>query len=302
MISSRKLLIFYSITFFFFAQTFRAQELKADVVVSAPGITTVNKNVFKTLERSITEFLNTTRWTNKVFKPEEKIKANFYIVVKEYKNNRFVCDLNVSGIRPVYNSSYETNTITVSDKNFTFTYLEYQPISFNAEMLDNNLTAVLAFYVYMIIGYDFDSFKLNAGRPYFEKAKSIQATAAGQGFAGWENQGKFFSRAEWVDQLLLASNIMFHKAFYTYHRLGLDKMADDPMEGKTNIIRSLQYLETVNNKNADILIKLFFDTKSDELVRILSGGPDTVNQNLVYEILMNLAPMYRMKWDNLNLK
>lgn len=291
----------YSLLFFLFINLYpaNAQEIQANVRVMAPGITTVNKNIFKTLEKSIREFLQSQKWTDRVFKPEEKIKANFYFVVKEYKNNHFVCQLNISALRPVFNSSYETQTITVADKNVQFDYLEYQPLTFNPEMLDNNLTAVLAYYVYIILGYDFDSFKINGGQPYFRKAKEIQVNAAGQGLPGWENQGKFFSRAEWVDQLLLPANSVFHRAFYTYHRQGLDYMADDPAKGKRGVIRSLQLLRNVNKKNGDILIKLFFDTKSDEIVRILSGGPFLPEMKNVYEILMDLAPMYRSKWEKL---
>jgi len=291
----------YSLLFFLLINLYpaNAQEIQANVRVMAPGITTVNKNIFKTLEKSIREFLQSQKWTDRVFKPEEKIKANFYFVVKEYKNNHFVCQLNISALRPVFNSSYETQTITVADKNVQFDYLEYQPLTFNPEMLDNNLTAVLAYYVYIILGYDFDSFKINGGQPYFRKAKEIQVNAAGQGLPGWENQGKFFSRAEWVDQLLLPANSVFHRAFYTYHRQGLDYMADDPAKGKRGVIRSLQLLRNVNKKNGDILIKLFFDTKSDEIVRILSGGPFLPEMKNVYEILMDLAPMYRSKWEKL---
>jgi uncharacterized protein YqfB (UPF0267 family) len=294
-----KLRICFSILFFSIAFLSRAQEISANVVVSAPGISAVNKSVINTLQRSVTEFINTTRWTDKVFEKNERIKANFYLIVKEYENNKFVCELNVSAVRPVYNSSYETTTLALSDKNVTFEYLEYQPLTFNPDNLDNNLTAVLAFYAYMIIGYDFDSFKMNAGKPYFQKAKEIQVTAAGQSMPGWDDTGKFFSRAKWVDQLLLPANIMFHKAVYTYHRMGLDLMADNPKNGKTNVIRAIQYLEKVNKKNGDLIIKIFFDTKSGEIVSVLSDGPETLNQKSIYDVLMNLAPMYRMKWDKI---
>jgi hypothetical protein len=268
-------------------------------VVTDRGIQTVNRNVFKTLEKSITDFLNTTVWTNRVFEKNERIKANFYLVVKEYKNNRFTCELSVSAVRPVYNSSYETNLFTVSEKNISFEYVEYQQLTFNPEMLDNNLTATLAFYAYMIIGYDFDSFKMNAGRPYFQKAKEIVSTAEGMGMPGWENTGKFFSKSKWIDQLLLPGNIMFHKSIYTYHRLGLDAMSEDARKGKTNIIYALQYLEKLSSRDSDLLVKLFFDTKSDEIVQVLSGGPAVPNQKNVREILMRIAPMYRMKWEKI---
>ncbi len=294
-----KLRSYFSLIVFISVLSVRAQEISATVVVSAPGINAVNRSVFSTLERSLTEFINTRKWTGKVFKKEERIKANFYLVVREYQDNRFKCELNVSAFRPVYNSSYETNLLSISDKQVEFEYLEYQTLDFNPDNLNNNLTAVFAFYVYMILGYDFDSFKLNAGREFFQKAKEIQVTASGQGYPGWDDKGKFFSRARWVNQLLASSNIMFHKAFYTYHRQGLDLMADDPKKAKTHIIRTFQYLQNPDKKNADLIIKLFYDAKSDEIVNILSGGPETLNQKLAYDLLMEQAPMYRMKWEKI---
>ncbi len=294
--------VWFKITVLIFLHSLylQGQELQVDVVVSAPGVTNVNKQIFRTLEKSITEFFNTTRWTERVFKPEERIKAHLVLVVKEYKDNHFVCEMNIASYRPVYNSNYETLLLQFADKNVRFTYLEYQPLTFNPDILDNDLTTLLAFYAYVILGYDFDSFKLNAGNEYFKKAKEIQVTAAGQGMAGWESQGKSFSRARWIDQLLLPSNIMFHKAFYTYHRHGLDQMADDLTKGKTNVIRAIQYLEKVPENSSDLLIKTFFNTKADEIVQILSQGPKTANQKLIYDTLMKLAPMYRMKWEQLN--
>jgi len=285
---------------FFLFRPLPAQELRVNVKVEAPGIQTVNRQVFQTLEKSIRDFLQTTRWTDQTLEPHERIKANFYFVIREYKNNHYAAELNITAYRPVYNSTYETPTLMVSDKNVSFQYVEFQPLQYTPGLLDDNLTAILAYYAYMIIGYDFDSFRLNAGKPYFEEAKKIQAAAAGQAFPGWENRGKFFSRAEWVEQLLLPANDGFHKAFYTYHRQGLDYLADEPERAKRSIVRAIKLLDNLDRKKADILIKLFFDTKVDEIVKIFSDDRPTAENRELVRILTDLAPMYRNRWEQIS--
>ncbi|NPA43034.1 MAG: DUF4835 family protein [Chlorobi bacterium] len=282
-----------------FSLTARTQEINAEVRVEAPPGLAANRQIFITLENSIREFLNTRKWTRHTFLPHERIRATFMLVVREYKDNRIKCELNISAFRPVYNSTYESPLLTVSDKKVEFNYVQYQPLEFNPEILDNNLTAVLAFYVYMILGYDFDSFKEFGGTEYFKTAKEIQVNAAGQGLPGWENKGGFFSRAEWVDQLLLNENQPFHRAMYSYHRLGLDLMASNPRKGKEGVIRAIRMLHMLTPQNADVIIKIFFDTKADEIFRILSGGPEVPSQKNIKQILIKLAPMYRMKWEGL---
>jgi len=294
-----KSLYVYSLLLLMFIGTANAQEFRAQVVVDASSLNTANLSIFKTLEKSLTSFINDKHWTQRVFRKKERIKANIYLVVKKYDNNRFTCELNVSALRPVYASTYETPLFLVSDKNFSFEYQEFQPLVFNPDQIEDNLTATIAYYLYMILGYDFDSFKLNAGKPYFEQAQNIAESAQSAGLPGWEKTGDFFSKPKWVEQLLTSSNFMFHKAFYTYHRYGLDLMAQNPKQGKTNIIRAIQYLTKLNAHDADFIIKLFFDTKSDEIVNILKEGPKTVNYRNVKTFLDKLAPTYAPKWKKL---
>ncbi len=295
--SYRKLVIWFSILWA--GARIQAQEFQADITVDASSLTSSNISVFKTLQNDLTSFVNSKRWTKKIFKENEKIKVIFYFVVKNYENNKFKCELNVSVLRPVYGSGYETPLFTISDKNIEFEYQQYQALEFNPGNLESNLTATVAFYLYMALGYTFDSFKFNAGKEYFDMAQNIQQTAASSGMQGWEKTNDFFSKAKWVEQLLSGSNIMFHKAIYTYHRFGLDFMSENLTTGKTNLIRGIQYLTKLNKSNADFIIKLFFDTKSDEIVNVLKEGPRTTNQRNIKKILMNLAPMYSVKWNEI---
>ncbi len=289
----------FLLVFFFFLGPAVSQELNADVVVDASRLNTANLSVFKTLEKDLRRFINTKHWTRKIFDKQERIKCSFVLSVTEYKNNSMTVELHVSAYRPVFNSSYETTLFTVKDENLRFDYQEYQPLIYNEGQMDNNLTAVIAYYAYMIIGYQFDSFKRNGGKPFFEKAKNIQTLASGSGIAGWDDRGKFFSRAKWVDQLLNPSNAMFHQAFYTYHRFGLDMMADNLTSGKTNIIRAIQYLEKLDKSRSDLIVKLFFDAKSHEIAGILKEGPVTPNAKRIKSLLLSLAPAYANLWEEI---
>jgi len=288
------LFIFLSVGFLSYGQ-----ELNAEVIVDASRLNTANLSVFKTLEKDLNNFINSKHWTRKVFGKEERIKCTFILSVVEYKDNNMKVELHVSASRPVYNSTYETLLFSVKDENVKFSYQEYQPLIYNEGQLDNNLTAVIAYYAYMILGYQFHSFKLNAGKPYFEKAKNIQSLASGQGWTEWDDRGKFFSRAKWVDQLLNPSNMSFAQAFYTYHRFGLDMMADQMSMGKANIVKAINYLNKLDRKRSDLIIKLFFDAKADEITGVLKEGPRASNLQKVKNILLELAPYYADKWKEL---
>ncbi|NPA46006.1 MAG: DUF4835 family protein [Chlorobi bacterium] len=277
----------------------QAQEFKATVTVDASALPTSNLPVFKTLEKDLTTLINKRHWTKKIFRPEERIECNFYIVLHKVEGNNYEAELNVSAYRPVYNSTYKTLTLSVSDKNFKFSYQQYQPLEYNEFSFDSNLTGTIAYYLYMILGYDFDSFKTGAGKPYFEQAQKIAEMASGTGAPGWEHSGKFFSRINWVNQILDPQNTQFHNAFYTYHRLGLDQMADKPREAKTQIIHALQQMTKLSSSRAGLLLRLFFDAKADEIVQIFSEGPVPANQKLLKNLLMELAPFYQYKWEKI---
>ena len=280
--------------------TARSQEFNARVTVDASSLATPNLPVFKTLEKSLADFINKKHWTDKNFRPEERIECDFRIVITQYQDKHFTAQLNVTAYRPVYHTTYRTITLNLVDKHFAFNYQPYQPLEFNDFNIDDNLTATIAYYIYMIIGYDFDSFKIAGGKPYFEKARKIADMAASNNLGGWTSSARNFSRQEWVNQVLDPQNTQFHNAFYTYHRTGLDLMADDPLKGKSNIIHSIQQLNRLDKTRANLLLRLFFDAKSDEIMQLFSGGPVPPNQKFLYDLLMELAPYYKNKWDKIH--
>ncbi len=280
----------------------QAQEFKADVTINATSVRGSNKQVFKTLEKAIEEFINKRRWTDKQFQNHEKIKLDILLNIKSYDINKndITAELYFRSYRPVFNSDYETLLLNLVDKDFKFTYREFEKLDFNLELYDNNLVSTLAFYLYVALGHDFDSFKEDAGKPFYEKAEIIQTNADQNGVSGWAKDNKHNSKGDLIEQLLSNNSKYYHKAIYTYHRWGLDMMADNLSLGKNNIISAINYLQKFKNENhnSDYLLKIFFDTKADEIVQIFSAGPP-VNTAFVINKLRSLAPNYDYKWDEI---
>jgi len=290
------------IILFLGVQQLQAQEFKCKVTVNAASIQGSNKQMFKTLQRAIQEFINKNRWTDKRFKEHEKIQCDLILNIKEYnlKKGRIKSELYFRTYRPVFKSDYQTLLLNLIDKNFEFTYREFEKLDFNLELFENNLTSTIAFYLYVALGEDFNSAKENAGVEFLKKAEIIQNNAEQNGIKGWNRDNKNNSKGDLIVLLLDEQSKYFQKAIYTYHRWGLDMMADKISLGKNNIITALNYIDKLKdeNKNSDYLIKIFFDAKSDEIVQIFSAGPP-VNVDFVTTKLRKLAPNYDFKWDEI---
>jgi len=288
--------------FFIISVSTLAQEFKCNVTVDASGIRGSNKQLFKTLERSIEDFVNGNRWTEKRFQNHEKIKCDIILNVKSYdqKNNNIEAELYFRSYRPVFKSDYQTLLVNLIDKNLKFEYREFEKLDFNIELYDNNLVSTIAFYLYVALGHDFESFKQGEGKDFFEKAKIIQNNAAQNGVQGWEANNKGTTKGDLIELLLDNESKYYHKAIYTYHRWGLDKMADNLQLGKSNIITAINYISKlkIENKDASMLIKVFFDSKADEIVQIFKQGPQ-VNLNYILNKLNDLAPNYGFKWNEI---
>ena len=295
--------IIFAFILFIMFNALQAQEFKADVTINATSVRGSNKQVFKTLEKAIEEFINKRRWTDKQFQNHEKIKVDIMLNIKSYNINKndITAELYFRSYRPVYNSDYETLLLNLIDKNFKFTYREFEKLDFNLELFDNNLVSTLAFYVYVALGHDFDSFKEGAGKQFYEKAEIIQTNADQNGVSGWAKDNKNNSKGDLIEQLLNGNSKFYHKAIYTYHRWGLDMMADKLSLGKNNIITAINYLKKFkdDNHNSDYLLKVFFDAKADEIVQIFTAGPQ-VNTGFVVNKLRSLAPNYDFKWDEIS--
>ncbi|KAA1247064.1 DUF4835 family protein [Aquimarina sp. RZ0] len=276
-----------------------AQEFNAVVSVNAEQTGNPNLQVFKTLERSVTEFINNTKWTEVDYRTEERIDCSFFITINSNANDNFSATLQVQASRPIYGSNYKTSILNINDRQFNFNYLEFQPLNYNPNNFESNLISVVAFYLYTILGVDADTFELNSGTDYFEEAKNIVGTAQGSNSLGWSAQDGTQTRFRLNDDLLSGTYDGYRSAMYSYHREGLDIMNTDLKKGKEAILESMKLLEDVHKTRPNsYIMRVFFDAKADEISSILSGGPP-VNIENVMAILGKIAPTYSKKWSEI---
>lgn len=275
-----------------------AQEFNATVAVNAEQTGNPNLQVFKTLERSLTEFVNNTKWTSVEYRTEERINCSFFITIVSYDNDAFSATIQVQASRPIYGSGYNTTIFNINDKQFNFDYLEFQPLNYNPNSYESNLISVFAFYLYTILGVDADTFELNKGTDYYQEAKNIVSNAQGSNTAGWAREQNP-NRFRLNDDLLSGTYEGYRKAMYTYHREGLDVMHNNVKQGKEKITESMKALEEVHDTRPNsYIMRVFFDAKADEISSILSGGP-SVNIAETIEILNKIAPTYSENWKDI---
>ena len=277
-----------------------AQELNASVTINSDQISGSNKQVYQTLERSLTEFVNQKKWTNRNFKQQEKIQCVFTLTISEQSSSTdFKGDIQIQSSRPIYNSTYLTPVFNFKDNNISFRYTEFQNLQFNPNTFDSNLVSVIAFYVYTILGIDGDSFAINGGDEYFKAAEKVVNQAQQGGFVGWSSTDTGPTRYRLINDVLSNTFIDFRKAVYTYHRLGLDVFHDDKEDGKEQIVTSIGLLKTIYNRRPNaLLIRTFMDSKADEIADVFSGGPRYDTENLK-EDLMKMSPVNTTKWNNI---
>ncbi len=259
---------------FFLSLGAYSQELRCSVQIESRSIQGTNKTVFEKLQKAVTEFLNSTSWTNEIYAQEERIECNILINVKEeISTSSYNGTIMVQARRPVFNTSYNTVTMNRMDQDFQFKYVEDQPLVYNPNTFDSNLVAVLAYYAYMILGIDHDSFKLNGGTPYFQKAVSIVNRAQNASEQGWKSFENKKNRYWLTEKLLNEYHRPLRKAIYEYHIKGLDIMSDKTTEGRGNIFSALEGLRKVQKQDpGSVAMQLFFDAKSDELINIFSDA------------------------------
>lgn len=291
--------IIYILSLLFVSTTF-SQELNCELIVNAQQTGNENVQVFKTLERQLKEFINNTTWTNKTFKPQERINCSMVINVQDYSSDVFQATLQVQSSRPVFNSSFSTPVYNFNDKNFTFQYLEFQNLVFNQNQFESNLVSVLAYHVYMILGIDADTFERNGGDTYFKQAQTILNYSQQGNFKGWKLEDGTQTRFTLIDNMLSQTFKEFRTVMYEYHRNGLDTMSTDPKKGKETLASTIISLEAMNRRRPNsFLLRVFFDTKADEIEQVFSGGP-SVNITDVITTLSKIAPMHAAKWRNIN--
>ncbi len=274
-----------------------AQELQAKFTVLANRVSTqVDKKTFQTLQTALTNFVNNRKWTSDVFQPQERIRCSFLLNIdQELGNNQYKATLTVQAARPVYNSSYLSPIVNFQDNEVTFKYIEFQPVEFNDNRVQGNdatvanLTAVIAYYVNLILGMDYDSFALRGGDPYFQKAQYIvnNAPEGGQ-ISGWKAFDGLRNRYKLIEGLVDNRYALMHDAIYAYYRTGLDNFADKEKDGRLGIFNALNYLNTVNRENPNsMIVQFFFQGKGNELLKIFSKAEGDM-KNQARELLLKL--------------
>lgn len=283
-----------------FTGALQAQELNCKVSINHSQVQGTNTQVFKTLENALMEFINERKWTSAQYSTIEKISCSMNITVKEYKDDgSFTCELIIQANRPVFNSNYNTILFNFKDNNFNFTYLEFDPIEFREDVIDNNLTAVIAYYIYLIIGLDMDSQALLGGTDMLHVAESIVNAAQTINEAGWKAFEDSRNRHGIISDYLDGSMRPYRQMMYDYHRLGLDEMAQNADRGRAKITTSLALLkEARDSKPMSSLPQLYTDIKRDELLNIYSKGTQKEREE-VYDILVHVNPAQTNEWDKI---
>lgn len=278
----------------------RAQELNCTVQINSQNVTTVDRKVFETLQTAIFDFMNNTRWTNDIFKNEERIDCSLFINVNQaLSSDEFQATITVQSRRPVYKSSYFTPVLSFEDKDFTFKYVELQQLEFSENAFTSNLTSALAFYAYLIIGLDYDTFAPEGGTPYFQKAQNIVNNAGNTTHQGWKAYESNRNRYWLAENLLNANFKIMRRTLYAYHRKGLDAMHTDIETGRNEIFTSLEQLQTVFNlAPGAFLLQVFFNAKVDEIVNIFSQAfPETKNK--VVTLVNQIDPAHSNKYQKI---
>ncbi len=287
-----------------------AQEIICHVTVNSDKIEGSNKQIYQTLQQSVEEYINTTKWTNMTFADQERIECNMLIIVGSVTDNEFRCEMTLQSKRPVYGTSYSTPVLNIRDKYFNFMYQEFDRLDFQQSTFTTNLTAMLAYYCYLVIGYDLATYSRMGGQGCFDACEAIVQTCQGasmseseqQAWLAYDRSSGNKNRYAIISNLQDAAFKPFREYMYEYHRLGLDQMAANVANGRARIAEGMNVLVKANTaRPATYIIPLFLDAKADELVDIFHGGTEKEKHD-VYEALMRIDPTRQNTYDRINEK
>jgi|TARA_B110000444_G_scaffold74188_1_gene69870 hypothetical protein len=288
--------------FFFLVQFNYSQDIDCNVIVNSDQINQTNKSIFSNLEKSITTFINSNSWSENIFLNHEKIDLNLLITVTSYSNNKFSANFEFQSLRPVLNSTYQTPLFNFIDKNVEFKYEEFETLFFVENKFQSDLVSILSYYINIIYGIDKDSFVKNSGTFFYMNAQNILNLANQSGISNtWQssNSGGRINKFWLIENLNSSNSKEFRDVIYSYHSKGLDLMHDDKLLSKKNIASSIVSLERMNRRIPNsMLIKIFFDTKSDEIRDVFSAGPD-IDTGKLFNQLNRMAPFFSNKWTNI---
>lgn len=289
MIIKKLLYLFICLLLTFSAKT---QELNARVTINSDKVQGTNKQVFTTLQTALTEFINNRKWTDATFAVNERIDCSFTLIINEMPTeSSFKGELQIQARRPVYNSSYSTTLFNFRDTQLDFDYTEFEPLEYTQNTLQNNLTASVVFYIYVILGLDFDSFAQTGGSPFIQQAMQVVTLAQSEmAWTGWKAFDSNRNRHALATALTDNTSAVFREMWYTYHRKGLDEMAANPDRGRTTIIETLPALKEIQTaRPGSVLMQLFSDSKLDEVVSVYSKANQTEKQE-GYKLLSTIFP------------
>lgn len=287
-----------------------AQELNMRVTVNSDKIQGSNKQVYETLSQSITEYMNSTKWTSLTFADKERIECSMLIVVDAVEDGIYSCEMTIQSRRPVWGTSYSSPILNLKDKSFNFSYQEFDRMDFQQNSFTTNLAALLAYYAYLIIGYDMDTYSRLGGTPCFEMCEQIVSTCQGASITESEQQGwlAFDRVSSNKNRYALTSNLQdaafksLREYFYEYHRLGLDEMSGNVANGRARIAAGIEILKRANQaRPATYIVPVFLDAKADELADIFHGGTQEEKQK-VYETLTSIDVTRQTTYDRINEK
>ena len=289
-----KRIIFSLLCVSLFGYSLSAQELSLDVTISTPKLNLVDPSTFDILKNSVREFMNNTQWTDDEFESEERIKGNLQITIKEELNAQtFIADIRLNTIRPVFDSNYGTPVLNLIEKDLTFTYVPQQSIEVSRNSFVDNLSSVLTFYAYVIIGSDYDTFSSLGGDPYFQICQEIMngiPSNVQDSDRDWTQRGSRRGRYWIVENLLNPKVRSFRKAIYDYHRLSLDNMTEDPSKARAIMLGAIT--EVSNTERAypnAMIVQMFTDSKREEIIEVFKEA-DRGSQNKVGKLMIKIDP------------
>ncbi len=278
-----------------------AQELNCNVEINADKVPNANKEIFQTLKGAISEYMNTTKWTDAQFGTNEKIECKLFLTISNYNdgNGKMSGDLQIQSQRPVYNSSYTTTILNFKDTKIDFTYEQNEPLIYSEQDMQSNLTAILNFYAFMIIGMDFDTFGLRGGDPYYEKAANVVRLAQSSGESGWKAFEDTKNRSAVLSAYTEKNTSGIREVLYNYHRLGLDQMVVSVDKGRQAVTSCIETIKKIHEvAPLSVCLSMFKDAKLDELGNIYSKANMTEKEK-VYELLYPIYPTEGSRLDKI---
>ncbi len=279
-----------------------AQELQVKITINSAQVEGSDKSVFENLQQTLEQWMNDRQWTELQFQKNERINVNFNLTVTKYDkaNNRFTCSAMIQANRPVYNSAYTTTLYNNKDGDFNFDFVQFDQLNYNDEVVDNQLTALLAYYAYLIIGLDLDSFAPMGGTEVLQRCMNLANNAQDLGFTGWkafeDSRNRFAIINDYLDEAMKP----FRQFQYDYYRKGLDEMATNAERGRTNISEALENLKQAHqDKPLSLLPQIWTDYKRDELANIYKGKGTQKEKDHVYELLFSINASQSNAWEKI---